>query len=249
MASLSPEQFMARVTKQPLAPAYLFLGPEGYFRRLCREALLTRALPAESRAESFEQIDLDESTLRDILDNARSLSLFATDRVLWISSAELALPRRLSADSEDGADESGLSEYLRNPTAGTTLVFECSRYDFGGDDRAKLDRVQKFYSKVPVTIEFRPLTPESSRFLAQDLIKQSKVKLGGAELAALLDAVAGDANRLASEVDKLALFVGPDRPVTMADLRAMVPNAAQTHDLRSGECAGPARQGPSAPLA
>src|SRR5438270_12356351 len=115
MAILSPEQFTARMAKQPLAPAYLFLGPEGYFRKLCREALMARALPAESRSESFEQIDLEQSTLRAILDNARSLSLFATDRVLWISSAELALPRRLSAETDDGADDNGLSDYLKIP--------------------------------------------------------------------------------------------------------------------------------------
>jgi DNA polymerase-3 subunit delta len=226
---MSPEQFIARVGKQPLAPAYLFLGPEGYFRRVCREALIGRALGEGAGPDSLEQIDLEQSSLRNVLDNARSLSLFATQRLLWISSAELALPRRLTADSEDGEpDDGGLSDYLRNPTDGTTIVFECSRYDFGGDDRPKLERVQKYYAKVPVVVEFRALTPESSRFLAQELIKQYKVKISGAELAALLEAVAGDAIRLASEIEKIALFVGSDRPVTMADLRTIVPNAAQT---------------------
>ncbi len=108
------------------------------------------------------------------------------------------------------------------------LVFECSRYDFGGEDRQKLERVQKFYSAIPAIVEFRQYTPESSRFLAQELAKKHKIKLGGRELAALLDAVAGDANRLASEIEKLALFVGGERSVTIEDLQILVPNAAQT---------------------
>ncbi len=97
-----------------------------------------------------------------------------------------------------------------------------------GTINPKLERVQKFYSAISNVVEFRQYTPESSRFLAQELAKQYGLKLSGAELAALLDAVAGDASRLAMEIEKLALFVGSERKVTMDDVRALVPNAAQS---------------------
>lgn len=230
---MTPEQFLARLEKQPLAPAYLFLGPEGYNRRMCREALIARALPESERAESVSQLDLENLTLSEALDDARSLSLFATNRVLWVSSAELALPRRLSSNNdEEGGPEKGtetqLAAYLKSPTQGTTVVFECSRYDFSGDDRPRIDRVAKFYAAVPTAVEFRPLAPEALRFLAQQLARERGLKLGGAELAVLIDAVGGDASRLAAEIDKLSLFVGRDRAVTPADLQTLVPNAAQS---------------------
>ncbi len=102
-----PEQFLAKLSKQPLAPAYLFLGQEGYQRRVCKDALLERVLPAPSRTEGLTAIDLSETSLSNVLDDARSMSLFATDRVVWVSSAEFALPRRLAAnDEQDGADNS-----------------------------------------------------------------------------------------------------------------------------------------------
>jgi DNA polymerase-3 subunit delta len=227
---MTPEQFLARINKDQPAPAYLFLGQEGYQRRLCKEAL-TRRISPDNPSDGLTQIDLENSTLSQVLDDARSLSLFSSDRLIWVCSAELALPRRLAAeDAEEGAkgSEAGLAEYLQHATPGTVLVFECSRYDFGGEDRARLERVEKYYSAVPVTVEFRQFTPESSRFLAQQLVKQHGLKLAGAELAALLDAVGGDANRLASEIEKLALFTGSDRPVTMEDLQTLVPNAAQS---------------------
>lgn len=233
MPAINPEQFLSRVAKQPLAPAYLFLGPEGYYRRLCREALLNRALPGDERVDGFTHVDLEETTIANILDDAKSLSLFASDRVIWITSAELALPRRMTAgtgdeDEKDGTGESVLASYLKTPTAGTVLVFECGRFDFSGDDKPKIERVQKYYSAIPVTVEFRPLTPEASRYLAQDIAREKKLKLGGAELSVLLEACAGDANRLVSEIEKLALFVEPGRAVTMDDIRTMVPNAAQS---------------------
>lgn len=227
---MTPEQFLARIVKDRPAPAYLFLGQEGYQRRLCKEALIRRVFPHDS-SDGLTQIDLESATLRQVLDDARSLSLFSSDRLIWVCSAELALPRRLAAEEgEDGgkSGESGLAEYLQHATPGTVLVFECSRFDFAGEDRAKLERVEKYYSAVPVTVEFRQFTPESIRFLAQQLVKQHGLKLAGAELAALLDAAGGDANRLASEIEKLALFTGGNRPVTMEDLQALVPNAAQS---------------------
>ena len=230
---MTPEHFLAKIDKQPLAAAYLFLGQEGYGRRLCKEALIRRVLPGDARAEGFTQLDLQNTTLAQALDDARSLSLFASERILWITSAELALPRRLTGgDSEEGGDEntaeSHLLAYLKAPTPGTVLVLECSRYDFTGDDRPKIERVQKFYSAIPVTVEFRPFTPEASRFLAQQLANEHKLKLSNRELALLLDAVAGDANRLAVEIGKLALFVGTERAVTAEDLQTLVPNASQS---------------------
>jgi DNA polymerase-3 subunit delta len=230
---LIPEQFLAKIAKQPPATAYLFLGQEGYQRRQCREALLARVLPGDARTDGFNQIDLESASLSDVLDDARSLSLFASERVIWVSSAELALPRRMPAVGEENEEgkpaESELASYLRAPTPGTVIVFECSRYDFVGDDKARLERVEKFYAGIgpAATVEFRHFTPESSRHLAQELARKAGLRLAGAELVALLEAVAGDAGRLASEIEKLSLFVGPDRAVTLEDLRALVPNAAQ----------------------
>lgn len=221
---MSPEQFLAKLAKQPLAPAYLFLGQEGYQRRVSKKALIERALPGG--AEGLTQIDLEGATLAEVLDDARSLSLFASDRVIWVTSAELALPRRL--DDESAPSASPLEAYLKTPTPGTVVVFESSRYDFTGDDRPKLERVEKFYSAISNVVEFRHFTPESSRFLAQNLARQFQLKLAGAELAMLLEITAGDASRLESEIEKLALFVGTERAVTAADLRTLVPNAAQT---------------------
>jgi DNA polymerase III subunit delta len=230
---MTPEQFLSRIAKNPPAPAYLFLGQEGYQRRVCKEALIERALGTTHRSEGLTQTDLESTSISEILDDARSLSLFAAERLIWVASAELALPRRMTSsadDGEEGEKSSGaqIVNYLKQPTPGTVLIFECSRYDFAGDDKPKLDRVEKFYSAIPAVVEFRQFTPESSRALAQDLARKYGLRIGGAELTALLDAVAGDASRLASELEKLSLFIESGRAVTMDDLRLLVPNAAQS---------------------
>lgn len=232
---MTPEQFLARIQRHAPAAVYLFLGPEAYQRRKCREALAARALPAGSREDGYSTTDLTETTLAAVLDDARSLSLFARERLIWVQSAEAALPRRLSsasaADEEDGADHSPagqLAAYLKSPTAGTVLVFECSRYDFAGDDKAKLDRVAKFYDAIPDVVEFRPLSAEAIGDLAFQLAHQFDLEMSGTELARLIEAVGGDASRLHSEMEKLLLFAGPGGKVTAETIRQLVPNASQT---------------------
>jgi DNA polymerase-3 subunit delta len=179
-------------------------------------------------------VDLEETSIPDVLDDACSLSLFATDRVIWATAAEAALPRRLTTidGEDDGAAKGGpgamLASYVKRPTPGTVLVFECSRFDFSGDDKVKLDRVAKFYSAIPDVVEFRPFTPESARFLGEELARHHKLKLGRQELSFLLEILGGDASRLATELEKLSLFAGQHRPITLDDIRALVPNASQS---------------------
>jgi DNA polymerase-3 subunit delta len=236
---MTPDQFLASLQKSAPAPAYLFLGPEPYQRARCRRALLDAVLGQnpEDRESGFTRVDLDETSFQAALDDARSLSLFATRRILWIGSAEAALPRGKAAAAAAIEDEespapgdgaSALADYLRHPAPGTVVVIECSRYGFDGEDKARIERVQKFFSAIPAQVEFRPYTPESVRSLAQTLARQAGLQLGLAELTLLLDATGGDAARIETEIEKLRLLTGGARKVTAADIAALVPDSQAT---------------------
>ena len=221
---MSPEQFLQRIQKGPPAPVYLFLGPELYQIGLCRKALVNKMLAPEEREEGLSRRDLDESTLATVLDDARSLSLFAPNRIIWAASAEAVLPRGRAGGEAEEIAAGELANYLQNPTPGTVLVFEASRYDFEGEDRSKLERVQKFYSAIPDVVEFRPYTIESARRLAQDTAKAAGLNIGISEIGLLVESLAADAGRIVSEIEKLKLYAG-DRKVTSDDIVQLVPNA------------------------
>jgi DNA polymerase-3 subunit delta len=223
---LSPEQFLQRLRKGPPAPVYLFLGPELYQLGLCRRALIEKALTPEDRENGLVRHDLESTTVAAVLDDARSLSLFALNRVIWVSGAETALPKgRAIATQDENSAGAQLAEYVRDPTPGTVVVFESSRFEFDGDDRAKIERVQKFYAAIPNVVEFRPYTIESARQLAQDLVKAASLQIGLSEIGLLVDSLAADAGRLANEIEKLQLYVGTSRKVTADDILRLVPNA------------------------
>lgn len=218
-------QFLARLKKSGLPAVALLIGPEAYQRRQIKQALTAPFPP-----EAVTTHDLAEVSLAGVLDDARALSLFAAERLIWVINAEAALPRGRSAeaDGESGAagegDPAPLSAYVKDPTPGVALVFEASRFDFEGDDKRKLERVAKFYSTIPETVELRRLDARSARLEAERLAAAAGARLDAEAFDLLVESLGADMSRIAVEIEKLALYAG-DRPVGVEDIAALVPDA------------------------
>ncbi|HYZ85237.1 MAG TPA: DNA polymerase III subunit delta [Bryobacteraceae bacterium] len=229
---MSPDEFLRSLDRR-IEPAYLFLGPEMSQRDRCRRVLIERCLPPEDRESGFSRYDLDEVSLTTVLDDARSMSLFASNRLIWASSAEGALPRRVTASSDD--DEGGakgdagiLRSYVDDASLGTVLVLDCSRYDTQGEDKAKLQRVQKYFSAIKAVVEFEALSPAQARQIVVADAKALGLKIGRDEIDLLLEVLGSDALRIRNELEKLSLLTGTERAVTKDDIVAMVPDARAT---------------------
>lgn len=232
---MTPAQFLNRVKKGDIPPAVLFLGQESYNRRRCREALIA------ARGVEPEQIDMAESSLAAVIDDARAMSLFASERVMIAVSAETAMPRVSRAapvSGDDGDEDDGpspvagkgghsglLAAYIGNPTPGVTLVFEATRWDFEGDDKTKVDRVRKFYGAIPDVVEFRRFTADEARQELDIMVRAAKIVLEPAAAEALVEALAADVGRIAVELEKLRLY---GKPITAESLPLLVPDARQS---------------------
>jgi DNA polymerase-3 subunit delta len=235
---MTPAQFLARAKKKDIPPVILFLGQEGYNRRRCRDAVVA-ALGIEP-----EQIDMAESSLAAVVDDARAMSLFASERLIFAKAAETAMPRTsraaaVSEEDEDGDDEPSapagraaaageealLAAYAKDPTPGVTLIFEAVRWDFDGDDKTKTERVRKFYGAIPEIVEFRRFTAEDARAELDRLAREMKIAMEPAAAEALVEALAADMGRIAVELEKLRLY---GKPVTADALTLLVPDARQS---------------------
>ena len=213
-----------------MPPVLLLLGPEAFQRRQVKRAL-TAAVPEGAVSEH----DLTQVSLAEVLDDARSLSLFAADRLIWVTNAEAALPRGRAAaedeaegDAGGSADAGALAAYLKDPTPGTVLVFEAIRYDFEGDDKRKLERVSKFYAGIPDAVELRRMASHEARREGEALAAQAGVHMDADALDLLVEALGADLARIAVEIEKLALYAG-GRPLGVDDIAALVPDARATN--------------------
>lgn len=234
---MTPDQFLRTLDRQAPEPVYLFVGPECYRREACRKRLMEAALQPEEREEGLTRHSLDEVSLSEVMDDARAMSLFAGSRVIWVSSVESALPRGRAAAAEDDEEGGGakaasvetLEAYCKDPTPGTVVVFDARRWDFEGDDKTKMERLLKFFSPVKAVVEFRNFSPAEAKQLAQTLAGERGLKLGGAEIDLLVEATAGEAFRIAAEIEKLALYAAASGTrITAADISALVPDAQET---------------------
>jgi DNA polymerase-3 subunit delta len=229
---MTPAQFLARMKKREFVPAYLFVGVESYQRRACLEALLRAALGDADRDNAVTRYDLNETEIAGVVDDARSLSLFASDRVILIRNAEAALPKgRVAEEPDEETPRSQgdlLAGYLRDASPGVVLVFDCDRYDLEGDDKAKLDRVRKFYAAIHDTVEMRRYTVEEAAAETATLARRAKMEIESDAVALLIESLAADVARIAVEIEKLSLYAGSGRAVTTGDIAALVPDARAT---------------------
>ena len=228
---MNPAQFLARVKRNEVPPVCLFLGQESYNRKRCREAVI-----AWSCLEP-EQFDANETALAAIIDDARAMSLFASERLMIVVNAEAAMPRtaRSAASANEDDDSEGttaasgdaalIESYVKSPTPGVTLVFEATRWDFDGDDKTKTERVRKFYGAVTEVVEFRRFTADEARQELDRIARASKIVLEPAAADALVEALAADVGRIAVELDKLQLY---GKPITAESLPLLVPDARQS---------------------
>jgi DNA polymerase III subunit delta len=218
-------QLIARAQKGAAPPVVLLLGPEAYERRRLKETLLAAFAP-----DAIAQHDLAELTLAEVLDDARALSLFASERVIWVVNGEAVLPRgrAAAADDDDGeggaGDSAPLVDYLKNPTPGVVVVFEAIKFDFEGEDKRKQERVRKFYSAIHDVVELRKFAAHEARQETERLVRAAGFRIDPAALDLLLEALGGDVARIAVEIEKLSLFAA-DRVVGVDDIAALVPDA------------------------
>lgn len=217
---MTPEDLLSQLKAGKVAPAYLFLGPDAWRRDECRKVLIEKALPEEDREQGYTRLDLDEVSLTDVLDDACSMSLFASTRLLWVTGAEGALPRGDATEPPEG-----LVRFLKDPPPGVTLVLQCSRYDFDGDDKAKLERVKKYYAPVKAVVEFPHPGPLEARSLAQRLAKQLGMTIASDALDLLIEATGSNATRLANELEKLRLLT---TSATIQHVQQLVPDARES---------------------
>lgn len=229
---MTPAQFLGRIKRNEIPPVCLFLGQEGYNRRRCREALRGAREGVEA-----EYYDASETSIAAIVDDARSMSLFVTERLIFVIGAEAAMPRssrsaaaeEASEEAEESSSGAGsedvIASYVKSPTPGVTLVFEATRWDLDGEDKAKSDRARKFFGAIPDVVEFRRFTSDEARFELDRIAKASGLKLDPAAAEALVEALGADVARIAVEAEKLSLY---GKPVSAEDLPQLVPDARQS---------------------
>ncbi len=200
----SAELFRALDKKE--VPSLLFLyGEEGFLIEKCWRLILDILLPPADRDFNFDQFSARQARTEEILDQARTLPVFAGRRLVLVKDAQ-----------HFSADELELFlPYLRDPVPETVLVFVAE----------KIDGRRKFFQdfkKFGELVEFKKLYDNQIPGFIREQARQSRYSLTDEALALFCRRVGNDLQEIQGELTKLFAYLG-DRPLAdVDDVRTIV---------------------------
>jgi DNA polymerase-3 subunit delta len=225
------ERFVSELESRKLRAAYVFVGDEGFFRKRFRDAILEHLVPADLREFSFFEFDLAENDLAEVLDRARTPSLMAPFQVFFVRGVKNLFGR--------GSNEqklAALEDYCKNPNPDALLVFVADHISIPADvrrmemqDKERYQRIRETMGQYCGIVELaRVAESEAVRWISDYCAGRGvgvKIEADGAR--ELVDALGSDMMMISNELEKMILYVGERKRITLADVETMVLAAKQ----------------------
>src|SRR5579872_5584293 len=223
------ERFVSDLQSRKLRAAYVFVGDEAFFRKRFRDAILEHLVPADLRDFSLFEFDLGETDLAEVLDRARTPSLMAPFQVFFVRGVKNLFGRGSNEDKL-----SAIEEYCKNPNPDAVLIFVADHISIPADarrmemtDKERYERIRESMGSFCTIIELsRVEEGEAVRWIGEYCATRD-VKMDVDASRELVDALGGDMMMVSNELEKLILYVGEKKRVTLGDVETMVLAAKQ----------------------
>jgi DNA polymerase III subunit delta len=223
------ERFLAEVRGNQLRPGYVLAGDEIFLYERCRSAVIEALVPADLRDFCLSEIDLAETSIFEALDRARTPSLMAPFQVFFIRGLKALYTRGAKKD-----EFAAIEEYFRSPNPQSLILFIADHLRIPSDPR-RMDMDDKNrYERLRETLGDWCGMVELARVDEADALKwilseseRSGVRFDSDAARELADALGADMMLIASEWNKLVLYAGEKRQVTLGDVETMVLAAKQ----------------------
>jgi DNA polymerase III subunit delta len=223
------DRFLSELESRKLKAAYVFVGDEAFFRKRCRDAVLEHLVAPDSRDFSVFEFDLSETSLTEVLDRARTPSLMAPFQVFFVRGVKTLFGRG-SNDEKMAAIE----EYCGNPNPDALLVFVADHISIPADarrmemtDRDRYQKIREDMGGFCGIVELaRVEEGEAVRWIGE-YCATGDIKIDSDGARELVDALGGDMMMISNELEKLILYVGEKKRITLGDVETMVLAAKQ----------------------
>jgi DNA polymerase-3 subunit delta len=226
----SADRFLAEIAlPATLRPGYVLLGDEAFLYQRCRQGVLAALAPEGARDFSLHDLDLAETSIFDILDYAQTPSLMAPFQVLFIRGLKILYGR--GSKKEEFA---AIDAYFRSPNPQAVLLFVADHLRIPADLRRMDYQDKERYDRIRETLGDWCGFVELARVEEGDAIKWviAQAEARGVRFDAdaareLVDALGADMMMVASEFEKLCLYVEGKGRITLGDVETMVLAAKQ----------------------
>jgi DNA polymerase III subunit delta len=223
------EHFVSEVEARKLRPVYVFVGDEVFFRKQCREAILQYLVPVDMREFSLFDFDLSETDLAEVLDRARTRSLMAPFQIFFVRGVKNLFGRGSSEDKVKA-----IEQYAKDPNPDAVLIFIADHISIPADvrrmdltDRERYERIRETLGHYCAIVELGRVEESDAVRWIQEYCVTREVKIEADAARELVDSLGGDMMMISNELEKLILYVGQKKRVTLGDVETMVLAAKQ----------------------
>ena len=223
------DRFIAEVKENRLRAGYVLVGDEVFLYERCRRAVLDTLVPADLRDFCLSDLDLAETNIFEALDRAQTPSLMAPFQVLFIRNLKQLYTR--GAKKEEFA---ALEAYFRSPNPQALVIFVADHLRIPSDprrmdlqDKDRYERIRETLGDWCGLVELaRVDEADALKWIATEA-KRREVTVDADAARELADALGADMMLIASELEKLVLYAGAKRHITLGDVETMVLAAKQ----------------------
>jgi DNA polymerase III subunit delta len=223
------DRFIAEVRGSNLRPGYVLLGDEIFLYERCRQTVLETVVPKDLRDFCLSDLDLGETSIFEVLDRARTPSLMAPFQVFFVRGLKALYTRGAKKE-----EFSTIEEYFRSPNPQCLILFVADYIRIPSDPRRMDMEDKNRYERIRETLGDWCGMVELARVDESDALRwivseseREGVRFDPDAARELADALGADMMLIASEWNKLLLYAGDKRHVTLGDVETMVLAAKQ----------------------
>jgi DNA polymerase-3 subunit delta len=206
----SSDRFLAEIASPAtLRPGYVLIGDEAFLYQRCRHGILTALAPIEARDFSLHDFDLADTPIFEILDCAQTPSLMSPFQVIFVRNLKLLYGR-----GSKKAEFAAIDAYFRSPNPQAVLLFvadhlriptDLRRMDY--QDKDRYDRIRETLGDHCGFVELaRVAEPDAVRWVTSEAEARG-IHFDPDAARELVDSLGADMMLVASELEKLCLYV------------------------------------------
>jgi DNA polymerase-3 subunit delta len=226
----SSDRFLSEISSPAsLRPGYVLLGDEAFLYQRCRQGVLATLAPPESRDFSLHDLDLADISIFDVLDRAQTPSLMAPFQVIFVRGL-----KNLYGRGSRKAEFEAIDAYFRSPNPQAVLLFVADHLRVPADlrkmdyqDKERFDRIRETLGDWCGFVELARVDEGDAIKWVTAAAEARGIRFDPDAARELVDALGSDMMMVASELEKLCLYVEGKGRITLGDVETMVLAAKQ----------------------
>lgn len=194
-------EFQFHLRRRKFGLAYFLFGSDVYLQKSAKDILIGALQETWGIDPAYSTVDLDQVPIDNLLNKASSSSLFAPKQIIKVKGV-------MKLREGEGRK---LAAYFEKPNPDTVLVFLGGYLD-RNDRKKKVFRVLEAGAEI---VDLVPLSENQTKIWFRKQLSNKEISIEEEALEALIELQGTDLGRLHSEIEKLILFAGGHKKVSL----------------------------------